>query len=86
MLKNLLIGIIFIAACLSLVNKFYLPGYCDTFSWKSVQYSYWEVEWMKKCVDNKICKIWNISNNALWNVEMKTWKCEPLIDEFHVWE
>jgi len=63
-----------------LVNKFYMPVYCEKFSWKSVQYSFGTTNWMKKCADNKLCKIGTISNNQLWDIKIKNWKCIPAID------
>ena len=64
-----------------LVNKFYVPVYCDKFSWKSVQYSIWSTDKMKICADNKMCKIWPISNNKLWEIKVKNWKCVARIDK-----
>ncbi len=72
--------LVFIVVLL-LVNKFYVPLYCDKFSWKSVQYSIWSTDKMKVCADNKMCKIWAISNNKLWEIKVKNWKCVARIDK-----
>ena len=80
MIKVIFNTLLAVVVCLLLVNKFYMPVYCEKFSWKSVQYSFGTTNWMKKCADNKLCKIGTISNNQLWDIKIKNWKCIPAID------